>query len=65
MSVVLQDGVYDFNSVSDWYLVHDGINVIAKGQGGQATSSHVILEFATEVEMENTITALGLIEQEE
>ena len=65
MSVELQDGVYNFNSVNDWYLTHDGVNVINKGQGGQATSKHIILDFVTEAEMEAAIINLSLIESEE
>ena len=64
-NVTLENDVYTFKSDTAWYLVHDGTNVIIKGQGGEVGSKYVILEYETEQEMETAIIALGLIENEE
>ena len=55
------NGVYNFTDKSAWYLIHDGDKVIAKGQGGQATSKvNEIIDFDNEVEMEAAIINMGL-----
>lgn len=64
MSVTLVDGIYDCKNASVWLLIHDGTNVIFKGQCGNATSKNIILEFATEALMEAEIVTLGLVDIE-
>jgi len=61
-STTFIDPIYDCADPSVWVLVHDGTNVIYKGQCGQATSKSTILDYTTEALMEAAIITLGLVD---
>lgn len=60
--VTLTDGIYDCCNIAKWVLIHDGTNVLYKGQCGQATSKNVIVDYTTEALMEAAIITLSLVD---
>lgn len=53
-----------FEDVTKWVLVHDGSNVLFKGQAGAVCTpvSNTIVDFASEALMDADIISLGIID---